>query len=59
MNFFILGDFPELPENFHIPNYLRMRITYENRLRPRIPQSEQGRHPGESRQNLKSIKNMT
>ena len=25
MNFFILGEFPELPENFRIPNYPRMR----------------------------------
>ena len=29
MNFFILREFPELPENFRIPNYPRMRTSYE------------------------------
>ena len=38
MNFFILGEFPELPENFCIPNYPRMRTSYEYIIR----WSEQG-----------------
>ena len=33
MNFFILGEFPELPENFRIPNYPRMRTSYEYIMR--------------------------
>ena len=33
MNFFILREFPELPENFHIPNYPRMRTSYEYIMR--------------------------
>ena len=36
MNFFILGEFPELFENFRIPDYLRMRTMYENREIPSI-----------------------
>ena len=60
MNFFILGEFPELPENFRIPNYPRMRTSYE-----KTPPGGQTRNmelskegAQESRQNLKSIKNM-
>ena len=33
MNFFILREFPELPENFRILNYPRMRTSYEYIMR--------------------------
>ena len=48
MNFFILGEFPELPKNFCIPNYPHMRTSYE-KMPPGGPDEEHGAEGAQQR----------